>query len=114
MALAKTILPAVATLIATSIHPAFAGTTTPANIDNPVANSLGSISRDFLLPVVERGIGIATIGGLGFMAFRPDKQEMIKHMAGIGLAGSLGVSSLWFLDHFVFNAQAASATGFSL
>ena len=112
LVLAKCVAPAVLTILATSIHPAMAADAASfqAPTENPIAKMLGGIQTNLVLPIVEKLIGVAAVGTLGFMAFDPNKERMIQKLAGVGLAGGLGVGSVYILDHFVF-AEGPSATG---
>lgn len=71
------------------------------------------IKNTWVMPLVEKVIGVASIGTIGAMAFQPRKEEMVKHMFGVGVAGTCAVGFAGFMDKVVFahaNAAVASTT----
>lgn len=72
------------------------------------------IKNQWVMPLVEKTIGVASIGTIGAMAFQPRKEEMVKHMFGVGVAGTCAVGFCGFMDKVVFahanTAVAATQT----
>ncbi len=113
---AKMVAPAVLTILAANIHPAAAASTSafPTYAANPISAVIDNLQSGLILPIVEKVIGIAALAVCGFMAFQPDKTQMVKHVSGVALAGALGVGSVWILNNFVFNGGGGTAAGLTL